>query len=114
MRRVAKNCLTLVINVCNDNLDKLKNLMNTAIRKVGFGGLVRVLVLKCRDLDFNRYIREVNEVVANNYTVTILVYDFMDMDQLIKELSNKLTGCNTEGILSTMELPQGFNYEKVS
>ncbi len=38
MRKVQKRCLTLVVDVCNDTLDRFKEVMNAAIRRVGFGG----------------------------------------------------------------------------
>ncbi len=38
VRKVQKNCLTLVVDVCNDTLDRFKGVMNAAIRRVGFGG----------------------------------------------------------------------------
>ncbi|GAB6947363.1 hypothetical protein JCM16161A_14930 [Vulcanisaeta sp. JCM 16161] len=113
MRKVQKNCLTLVVDVCNDTLDRFKGFMNTVIRRAGFGGAVRVLVYKCRELDFNKYVRELNSVVANNFSVSIFVYEFDDINSLINELNkNIFSGCDSYSVLSTIDLPIG-NYEKL-
>nr|KJR71544.1 MAG: hypothetical protein TU36_07360 [Vulcanisaeta sp. AZ3] len=114
MRRIQKNCLTLITNVCNDSFDKFKDVLNMAIRKTGFGGALRVLVYKCKDLDFNRYIRELNSIVANNYSDSIFVYEFDDLNELIKELDkNIFSDCDNVDILSTIDLPAGIRYEKI-
>lgn len=114
MRRVQKNCLTLVVDVCNDTFGKFKGALNAAIRRAGFGGALRVLVYKCRELNFNEYVRELNSVVANNYSVSIFVYEFDDLNSLINELSrNVFNGCDSYSVLSTIDLPTGINYEKL-
>ncbi|ADN50336.1 hypothetical protein [Vulcanisaeta distributa] len=114
MRKVQKNCLTLVVDVCNDTLDRFKGVMNAAIRRVGFGGALRVLVYKCRELDFNKYIRELNSVIANNFSVSIFVYEFDDLNAIVNELNkNMLHGCDSYGVLSTIDLPASINYEKL-
>ncbi|MGC9152386.1 MAG: hypothetical protein ACP5GY_01465 [Vulcanisaeta sp.] len=114
MRKIQKNCLTLVIDVCNDSFDRFKSVLNTVIRKAGFGGALRVLVYKCKDLDFNRYVRELNSVVANNFTVTIFVYEFDNLESLIKELNNNIfSNCDNVSLLSTIELPININYERL-
>ena len=114
MRKVQKNCLTLVVDVCNDSLDRFKGVMNMVIRRAGFGGAVRVLVYKCKELDFNKYVRELNSVVANNFSVSVFVYEFDDLNALINELSkNIFSGCDSYSVLSTIDLPTGINYEKV-
>ena len=114
MRRAQKNCITLVVDVCNDTLDRFKGFLNTAIRRAGFGGAVRVLVYKCKELDFNRYVRELNSVVANNFSVSIFVYEFDDVNAVINELGkNIFSGCDSYGVLSTIDLPAGINYEKL-
>ena len=115
MKGYQKNCITLIIDVCNNSLDRFKSVLNEMIRKVGFGGALRVLVYKCRELDFNRYIRELNAVMANNYTVTVLVYEFDDLNELIKEVSKDVFGkCSSVNTVSTIELPAGINYEKLN
>ncbi|MGC8607046.1 MAG: hypothetical protein ACP5GZ_04745 [Vulcanisaeta sp.] len=114
MKRVQKNCLTLIVDVCNDTLDKFKGAMNTVLRRAGFGGALRVLVYKCKDLDFNKYIRELNSIVANNFSVTLFVYEFEDLNSLINELNkNIFSGCDNYGVLSTIDLPASINYEKL-
>ncbi|WP_252900367.1 hypothetical protein [Vulcanisaeta sp. JCM 14467] len=50
MRKVQKNCLTLVVDVCNDSLDRFKGVMNMVIRRAGFGGAVRFSFISVRSL----------------------------------------------------------------
>ncbi|WP_243675177.1 hypothetical protein [Vulcanisaeta distributa] len=114
MKKTQKTCLTLVVDVCNDTLDRFKGFMNTAIRRAGFGGALRVLVYRCKELDFNNYVRELNSVVANNFSVSIFVYEFDDLNAIINELSkNIFSGCDNYGVLSSIDLPANINYEKL-
>jgi len=114
VKRARKNCITLVTDVCNDSLDRFKSVLNTVIKRAGFGGALRILVYKCKDLDLNRYIRELNSVTANNYTVTIFVYEFDDLSELVKEINkNIFSGCDNTSLISTIELPISANYEKL-
>ena len=114
VKRVQKICITLVVDVCNDSLNRFKGILNTAIKRAGFGGALRVLVQRCRELDFNSYVRELNSVVANNFSVTVFVYEFDDLNAIINELSkNIFSGCDSYSVLSTIDLPAGINYEKL-
>lgn len=113
MKRVQKNCITLVVDVCNDSLNKFKGALNTAIKRAGFGGALRILVYRCRELDFNNYVRELNSVVANNFSVTIFVYELDDLNAVFNELNkNIFSGCDSYSVLSTIDLPAGIDYEK--
>ncbi len=52
--------------------------------------------------------------MANNFSVSIFVYEFDDLNAIINELNrNIFNGCDSYGVLSTVDLPAGISYEKM-
>jgi len=110
---MGKECVTLILRACNEDLGKISKAMQLAMRKAMGVGLLRVMVNVCEDLDFDAYIRELNSNLANNFNVSVVIYEYNNLEEIIKGMKKDISGCTSGIVMSTIDIPS-INYEKIS
>ena len=110
---MSRKCIYLILNTCED----LSNVVNTLSKVVNEYGrktnYVVVLMYICPNINYHELIREVNKVLANNIYVTIQLFEFYSMNDLIRSVGS-IVNCEIEEIYANSPLENvNFKYSLV-
>ena len=100
---LRRKCVELIVDTCD--LARLGRALSDALSRAGFGGLLKIMVYLCPGTDYGQYIRELNRVIANNYSTSMIIYEYRDIGDLMRGLGRDLEGCGSREVISLIEMP---------